>query len=364
LQANLHEPGQPIRGSIWADKPHLLPANVITPTPLAPRNPTQRSLCDIKTGRRLPFMLSADLVRLLLQQASDTEHSVVVMTQPLQLSAGGFAVVLGTSEIASAVAVYLHRAGCCVVMSHDPFPPVIRRKMAFHDALYGDPTMVEGIAGTRADDGVGIFNAIRSEPSATVHVTWLSLTDLMPVAPIDVLVDARMQKHRVTPDLRGLARLSIGLGPGFSTRTNCDVAIETRPGRNGLMVTHGWTDAADGVASPLGGVGSERFQYSEAAGRWHTAVEIGSRVFKGFVLGHLAGVPVRAPCDGILRGIVRDGADVPQSVKLLEIDPRGRDSQWTGIDQRGRTIAGAVLRAVSTHRQAQHRPLPQPFDPA
>jgi len=272
------------------------------------------------------------------------------------------AIVLGTNEIASAVAVHLHRDGYGVVMSHDPFPPVIRRKMAFHDVLYGDPVAIEGIAGERADDGVQVFKALRQ--SHAIQVSWLSLTDLLPVGAVEILVDARMQKHRVTPDLRRLARISIGLGPGFSRNVNCDLAIETRPGRNGLMVRDGWTDAADGVASPLGGAGAERFQYSQASGRWHTAVEIGSRVFKGFVLGHLAGAPVRAPCDGILRGVARDGQDMPQGVKLLEIDPRGRHAQWTGIDDRGRTIAAAVLRAVAAQRLEQQSCAVQPFDPA
>jgi hypothetical protein len=49
-----------------------------------------------------------------------------------------------------------------------------------------------------------------------------------------------------------------------------------------------------------------------------------------------------------LRGIVRDGSEVPAGVKLLEIDPRGRHAQWTGIDDRGRTIAKAVMTAIGT----------------
>lgn len=272
------------------------------------------------------------------------------------------AIVLGTSEIASAVAVHLYRAGCHVVMSHDSFPPVIRRRMAFHDALYGDEVSVDGISCKRADDGAQIFTALNRTPS--IQVTWLALTDLLPVAGFDMLIDARMQKHRVTPDLRRLAALTIGLGPGFSTSVNCDVAIETRPGRSGVVVRDGWTDAADGMASPLGGVGAERFQYSQVAGRWHSAVEIGRRVFKGFVLGHLAGSPVRAPCDGIVRGIARDGVEVPAKVKLVEIDPRGRHAQWTGIDDRGRGIAAAVMRAVDANVTTRRTAAVLPFDPA
>lgn len=273
------------------------------------------------------------------------------MPQPIAYSRRRFAVVLGTNEIASAVAVHLHLADFAVVMSQDPFPPVIRRRMAFHDALYGDQVSVEGVAGVRADHGMQIYHGLQH--SRAIQVTWLALADLLPVRSINLLVDARIQKHRVTPDLRGLAGLSIGLGPGFATAVNCDVAIETRPGRSGLIVAEGWTDAADGVASPLGDAGAERFQYAPASGRWHTAVEIGSRVFKGFVLGHLGGQPVRAPCDGIVRGIVRDGSEVPVEVKLLEIDPRGRHAQWTGIDGRGRTIADAVCRAARKFDELQ-----------
>ncbi|KIZ47714.1 MULTISPECIES: xanthine dehydrogenase [Rhodopseudomonas] len=267
------------------------------------------------------------------------------MHHPADYRRQRIAIVLGTSEIASAVAVHLQHARYGVVMSHDPHPPVIRRKMAFHDALFGDAVTVNGVRGERADDGVQLFKALRH--SGRIQVTWLALPDLLTLGTIDVLVDARLQKHRVKPDLRRLARLAIGLGPGFSSSANCDVAIETRPGRSGLLVRDGWTDAADGVASPLGTAGAERFAYSSHSGRWYTAIEIGSRVFKGFVLGHLAGEAVRAPCDGMLRGIARDGSEVPAGVKLLEIDPRGRHAQWTGIDDRGRSIARAVLRAVA-----------------
>ncbi|MGD5699698.1 hypothetical protein QUT65_22625, partial [Xanthomonas citri pv. citri] len=62
-----------------------------------------------------------------------------------------------------------------------------------------------------------------------------------------------------------------------------------------------------------------------------------------------SGIPVVAPRDGILRGIARDGSEVPAGVKLLEVDPRGRHAQWTGIDHRGRAIANATSAAVRLH---------------
>ena len=164
-----------------------------------------------------------------------------------------------------------------------------------------------------------------------------------------ILIDARMRKHRVTPDLRGIADATIGLGPEIAVGVNCDIAVETRPAKNGTVVKFGRTDPADGTARSLGGAGAERFVYSERHGRWHTPLEIGTRVFRGLVVGHLDGQPVPAPIDGILRGLVRDSTSVPSGVKLLEIDARGADARWTGTDERGRAIAEATATAMRIH---------------
>ena len=53
------------------------------------------------------------------------------------------------------------------VLSHDPQPPVIRRKMAFHDALYDDGVAVEGIAARRADTGLEIRSRLAQTDPAS-----------------------------------------------------------------------------------------------------------------------------------------------------------------------------------------------------
>jgi hypothetical protein len=63
------------------------------------------------------------------------------------------------------------------------------------------------------------------------------------------------------------------------------------------------------------------------------------------VLGYLDSMALKAPMDGFLRGVARDGALVPANVKIVEIDPRRRGASWTGTDERRRTIAAAVVRA-------------------
>jgi xanthine dehydrogenase accessory factor len=255
-----------------------------------------------------------------------------------------FAIILGTNEIASAVAVHLRRAGWSVVLSHDTLLPVIRREMAFHDALFDDHPMVEEIRGERVETAREIADTV--DAPNRVAVTWLGLADLLALGSPLVLVDARMQKHHVIPDLRNLAGITVGLGPNFVVDRNCDIAVETRPAQCGLVIETGRTQAADGRSRLLGGVGAERFVYSDQPGRWHTPIDIGTRVFKGVVLGYLDRLPVRSPLDGVVRGIVRDGLDVPACAKLLEIDPRGRHASWTGIDESGRRVAEATVGAI------------------
>ena len=265
-------------------------------------------------------------------------------------SAEPLAVVLGTNEIASAVAVKLRKAQYHVILSHDPYPPVIRRSMAFYDALFDDRAVIDGVLGLRVESALEIAEIVADENC--VAVTPLQLSDLLALRRIPILIDARMQKRRVTPDFRYFVGLAVGLGPNFIVGENCDIAVETRPIKSGAIVDSGATDDFDGVPNPLGGIGKERFVYAPTDGIWHTPVEIGARVFRDLNIGNMNGRSIAAPIDGVLRGLARDGIFVPAGSKLLEVDPRGRRAQWTGIDKRGRGIADATLHAI---RQAQKR---------
>ncbi|WP_424362775.1 xanthine dehydrogenase [Methylocystis parvus] len=254
------------------------------------------------------------------------------------------ALILGTNEIASAAALALHADGYACLLSHDPFPPVIRRGMAFHDSLFGETIVLAGVAGRRVETGAEIARALDS--AREIGVTPLSLSELIPLRMPDVLVDARMQKYQVTPDWRRIARVTVGLGPNFAVGRNCDIAVETRPSDVARIVERGETEAGDRTPRPLGGVGAERFVYADRDGPWHTALDIGARVYRGVVIGRLGGAVIASPIDGVLRGIARDGSTAFAGAKLIEIDPRGREACWTGVDERGAQIARAVVEAV------------------
>ncbi|ARN80910.1 xanthine dehydrogenase [Methylocystis bryophila] len=270
----------------------------------------------------------------------------------------GFAIVLGTNEIASAVAVRLLWEGYDVALSYDPHPPVLRRGMSFHDALFDDCAQLDGIVGRRAENAVELFDVFASR--GCVAVTPLHATDLIPLRWAEAIIDARMQKDRVTPDLRGLAGIAVGLGPNFTVGKNCDVAIETHPARPGAIVKAGRTWAADGIPRALGGLGEERFLRAPRAGVWRTPLNIGDRIYKGVTVGRQGGAPLVAPIDGFLRGLARDGAQAPEGAKLVEIDPRGRLACWTGTDERGRAIGEATAQAVVAARAGGRKALLSP----
>lgn len=265
------------------------------------------------------------------------------------------ALILGTNEIASAVALALHKNGFACLLSHDPFPPVIRRGMAFHDSLFGEEVVLEGVAARRVETSAEILEALNARRE--VGVTPLSLSDIIPLRLPNVLVDARMQKYSVTPDWRHIARLTVGLGPNFAVGRNCDVAVETRPTKVAEIVERGQTESGDRAPRSLGGVGAERFVYADRDGPWHTALDIGARVYRGVVIGRLGGTAIASPIDGVLRGIVRDGSPAFAGAKLIEIDPRGRNACWTGVDERAARIADAVVQAALRKRVQLGEPL-------
>jgi hypothetical protein len=265
-------------------------------------------------------------------------------------SAEPLAVVLGTNDVATAVAVKLRRARFSVILSHDPGASVIRRGMAFHDALFDDDLVIQGVIARRAENALEIADAAALRHC--VAVTPLQICDLLALRHISVLIDARMQERGVTPDFRYFVGLAIGLGPGFTIGENCDIAIETGNQCCGAILTEGSTSGPEPAPTALCAVNGECFVRASCDGVWHTPLEIGAQVLRGEKLGQLGRTTIRAPLDGVLRGLARDGHFIRTGCGLIEIDPRGRRGKWTGLDSRGRRIADATLVAI---RETQKR---------
>ncbi|WP_035714514.1 hypothetical protein [Azorhizobium doebereinerae] len=256
------------------------------------------------------------------------------------------AVVLGTNDVASAVAHRLFHAGYGVVLSRDPTQPVLRRSLSFDDALVTGFSEVMGLSARPAHALVEVLRGFTERGG--VMVTAMELGDLLCLGLIDLLVDARLRMRGLKVDIRPFARLTIGLGPGFTAGRHVDVAVETAPEAIGVL-RDGSTLPAHGRSTPLAGAGRERFARAPCAGLWTSSAAIGDRVTRDEVIGLCDDQPVAAPLTGHLRGLVRGGVDVPAELKLAEVDPRlGAEPSWLNPGERALRIADATLDAVRT----------------
>ena len=70
------------------------------------------------------------------------------------------------------------------------------------------------------------------------------------------------------------------------------------------------------------------------------------RVSKGDRIGEVAGVPVSASIDGMLRGLIRPDSQVHKGLKIGDIDPRGAKDYCYTISDKSRAIGGSVLEAI------------------
>lgn len=144
--------------------------------------------------------------------------------------------VRGVDDIGSAVAVVLFRAGYSVVLHDDPLPTASRRGMAFTDTVFDGTAMLDGVAARRVDLLAALNDATITREA--VPITTDPLQAVLEAVEWSALVDARMRKHAVPECQRGLAPLTIGLGPNFIAGQTVDLAIETGRGERLAAFDH------------------------------------------------------------------------------------------------------------------------------
>jgi len=253
--------------------------------------------------------------------------------------------VRGTGDIGSAVAHALRIAGHAVVLHDAPRPAHARRGMAFTDALFEGSATLEALLAKRTASPADLPPMISC--GRAIPVADLPIARTLRVVEPDILVDARVRKHEAVESIRGLAPLSIGLGPGFVAGANADLVIETVWGEGlGRPIRSGPARAYAGEPRELGGHGRERFVYAPARGALRTTLAIGAAVREGQVVARIGTLAILAPLAGVLRGLTHDGATVEVGTKIVEVDARADPSAAFGIGERPRRIAQGVLEAV------------------
>lgn len=266
----------------------------------------------------------------------------------------GRVVIRGVNDIASAVAHRLFLNGAAVVVHEREQPSVSRRGMAFADAIFAGRAELAGVTAVLVTDLTQVLPLLTARETIPVAVAELSAL-LAAVRPA-VLVDARMRKRAIPETQRGLAPLTIGLGPNFVAGETVDLAIETAWGADlGTVVARGPTRPLAGEPRPLAGHGRDRYVYAPAAGVFRTHRRVGEAIMAGEIVAYLDALPLSAPLDGVLRGLTHDGVPVASGTKVIEVDPRGADAAVKGIGERPDRIANGVLNALSMWRASRRK---------
>jgi xanthine dehydrogenase accessory factor len=261
--------------------------------------------------------------------------------------------VRGVGDIGSAVAHRLFTSGHAVVIHDEPAPATTRRGMAFADALFDGRATLEGIDAVIVRD-LDQLPALLATPTMIPAIVDDFTAVLTTVVP-DILIDARMRKRAHPGVQRGLAKLTIGLGPNFVAGETTDVVVETSWEALGRVVAEGASLPFRGEPRALGGHGRDRYVYAPGDGIFRTTLEIGDTVARGDVVARIGAWALTAPLDGMLRGLTRDGVRVTAGTKVIEVDPRGAAAEIRGIGERPRRIAEAVLRVIRERRGRPYR---------
>ena len=200
----------------------------------------------------------------------------------------------GGGDLATGIALRLHRAGIRVLITELPKPLAVRRAVAFCEAVYEGTWTVEQVTARRIGTVADAAGAFRDGV-----VPVLVAPDLIQHASLDVVavVDARLTKYPPETD-RTAAPLAVGVGPGFTAGLDCHAVVETQRGGNLGRVY--WTGAAIAdTATPDGDPG--RVLRAPTGGVLTAHAAIGDRLAEGQNLADVGGVPVRSPVAGVLQ---------------------------------------------------------------
>jgi xanthine dehydrogenase accessory factor len=266
-------------------------------------------------------------------------------------------IIRGGGDIGTGVAYRLCRSGFNVVITEIKNPLVIRRTVAFAQAVYEGHTTVEGITAIKAR-GTKEIGTILGEGHVPVVID--PECTIARAVNAEVVVDATLAK-RSTGMSRDMAPLTIGLGPGYEAGKDVHAVIETNRGHNlGRVILEGCAEPNTGIPEAVLGYGEERVLRAPCDGTVRNVLAIGDQVRKGATVCYVLDEEVKAALSGVVRGLILNGITVNKGFKIGDIDPRGRKEYCYTISDKARAIGGGVLEAILSMRHLHKLPNPQP----
>jgi len=279
--------------------------------------------------------------------------------------------IRGAGDLASGIALRLHRCGMKIIMTDVEKPTSIRRTVAFSEAIVHKKTTVEDVTAVYAnntDEALDIISkgniAVLVDPTASCKNT----------IKFDVLVDAILAKKNLGTQIDD-APIVIGVGPGFTCKKDCDAYVETLRGHSlGRACYEGSPIPNTNIPGFIGGFSGERVLRAPADGIFFGIHKIGDIVNEGETVGfvispdkadmaqslinnevltikqceELEGIPMKATLNGCLRGLLDNNIYVKKGLKSGDVDPRGEKSYCYTVSDKALGVAGGVLEAILT----------------
>lgn len=251
--------------------------------------------------------------------------------------------IRGAGDIASGIALRLHRAGMQVVMTDLPAPTAIRRTVCFSQAILLGEMTVEDVTARRADSVEEAESLLRrglipvlADPDCACRA------QLRP----DALVDAILAKRNLGTKIDD-APVVVGIGPGFTAGEDCHAVVETMRGHYlGRVIREGSAIPNTGIPGLIGGFAGERVLRAPADGVFHQLLDIGAQVKMGDIAATVDGLPMVCTLDGVLRGILAEGTPVHKGMKAGDIDPRCAVEHCYCASDKALAVGGGVLEAL------------------
>lgn len=255
--------------------------------------------------------------------------------------------IKGAGDLASGIALRLHRSGCNVVMTDISVPTTVRRTVAYSPAVYQGEACVEEVSAICCDSLAMIERTIRA---GNIAVVVDETAEIRNQWKPDVIVDAILAKTNTGTSITD-APTVIGVGPGFTAGQDCHCVVETKRGHYlGRCIWEGSAIPNTGVPGMIGGYAMERLIKATGEGVFRGVVSIGDEVKAGSVVGYAGEVPVYALIDGVVRGLLQDGVPVEKGMKSGDIDPRCEVAHCFTVSDKASAIGGGVLEGILQHR--------------
>lgn len=253
--------------------------------------------------------------------------------------------VRGGGDLASGVALRLHRSGYRVVICEVPQPLAVRRAVSYAEAIYQGSVEVEGIRADIIQGEDEAVSVLRKDRIAILVDPEAQVRNRMGFAAI---IDGRMLK-RPSELAASATPFIVGLGPGFVVGEDCHAVVETKRGHFlGRVYWEGSALANTGIPDTVSGFDVQRVIRAPADGILREGLAIGSLVRAGERIALVDDQPVTANFSGALRGLLHDGIRVSQGFKIGDLDPRADPAYCFTVSDKALAVAGGVLEALFT----------------